>query len=157
LSGVNNCFGIKATKAQIAAGDCTLCWTHETIDGVYQKVQQHSANYPTPGDCFDAHAHLLTQPWYRLCIAARTPQEYAHALWLSHYATGIPGHPYDKALIDLMNQNNLYQYDALVTVTNIPRPTLNQAHLAQDLWKKLSDGYDTTTIANWLATNNLGA
>ena len=106
-----NCFGIKATVAQIQMGQATSCWTHETLGGQYQKMLQYFADYSTLGDCFDAHAHLLTTPWYQRCIDARTPQEYAHALWLCHYATGIPGHPYDAALIAVMDANDLYQFD----------------------------------------------
>jgi flagellum-specific peptidoglycan hydrolase FlgJ len=116
-SGHNNFFGIKATPAQIAAGHSTVRWTHETWNGQYVKVQQHFADYATPGDCFDAHAHLLTTPWYQRCIDAPNPQSYAHALWLCHYATGIPGHPYDQALINLMAANDLYQYDQKGPVT----------------------------------------
>lgn len=111
VSGKNNFFGIKATEAQVASGDATSRWTHETIGGVYSKKIQYFANYSSPADCFDAHARLLTHPWYQRCIDAATPAAYAHALWLDHYATGIPGHPYDQALIAIMDQNNLYQFD----------------------------------------------
>ena len=111
MSGRNNCFGIKATVTQIQMGQATSCWTHETLGGIYRKELQYFADYNTLGDCFDAHAHLLTTPWYQRCMNAQTPQEYAHALWLCHYATGIPGHPYDAALIAVMDANDLYQFD----------------------------------------------
>ena len=111
MSGRNNCFGIKATAAQIQMGQATSRWTHETLGGQYQKMLQYFADYNTLGDCFDAHAHLLTTPWYQRCIDATTSREYAHALWLCHYATGIPGHPYDAALIAVMDANDLYQFD----------------------------------------------
>lgn len=110
-SGRNNFFGIKANPEQISTGQFTTVWTHETLHGIYQKILQPFANYPDIQTCFDAHANLLTTPWYHLCIAATTPAAYAHALWLSHYATGIPGHPYDRVLIDLMTARDLYQFD----------------------------------------------
>jgi flagellum-specific peptidoglycan hydrolase FlgJ len=111
LSGVNNCFGIKATKAQIAAGDCTLCWTHETINGQYRKLPQYFANYKTLKDCFVAHAALLAEsPYYHIAQAARNPDAYAMAL-TGIYATGTPGKPYGEVLIEVMKENNLYQYD----------------------------------------------
>lgn len=111
-AGTNNYWGIKANADQIAAGQFKPVWTHETLNGIYQKVIQRFATYPTLESGFDAHAHLLTTPWYQRCIDAQTPNDYAHALWLCHYATGIPGHPYDQALINIMASNNLYQFDA---------------------------------------------
>lgn len=125
-SGTNNYWGIKANADQIAAGQYTTRWTHETINNVYQKLPQNFANYPDLQSGFDAHAHLLTTPWYQRCMDAKTPDDYAHALWLCHYATGIPGHPYDQALIDIMFVNNLYQFDAPtrgVPATPTPAPT----------------------------------
>ena len=110
-SGRNNFFGIKATAAQIAHGDYTIRWTGETIHGVYQKIRQPFANFDSPADCFDAHAYLLCQPWYAPCQRAPNPDAYAHALWLCHYATGEPGHPYDQVLISYMRLYNLYALD----------------------------------------------
>lgn len=111
VSGHNNYFGIKANAAQLTAGTYTTCWTHETLHGQYIKIPQHFADYTSVEAGFDAHAALLTTPHYARCIAAPNPQSYAHALWLCGYATGIPGHPYDKTLIDLMNSQDLYQFD----------------------------------------------
>ncbi len=110
-SGKNNYFGIKATEAQILAGKATQRWTHETLRGVYQKVTDYFADYDSVEDCFDAHAALLCTPWYARCVAAKTPADYAHALWECDYATGIPGHPYDSVLIGIMNTYDLYQFD----------------------------------------------
>lgn len=110
-AGSNNYWGIKANRAQIKAGTFRELWTHETINGRYISIPQRFATYPTLESGFDAHATLLTSPWYHLCIAATTPDDYAHALLKSKYATGIPGHPYDEVLIKLMHDNNLYQYD----------------------------------------------
>lgn len=111
LSGKNNSFGIKATKAQIAAKKATLRWTHETLHGQYVKVAQWFADYDTELDCFMAHAHLLaTSGYYTTAQHAANPKDYAMALQ-GIYATGIPGHPYGPALILIMDQNNLYQYD----------------------------------------------
>lgn len=111
MSGKNNCFGIKATQAQIDAGKASVCWTHETIDGVYEKIPQYFADFDSLKDCFMAHAALLAKsPYYHLAQAAQSPDAYAIAL-TGIYATGIPGHPYGKVLIDVMKANNLYAFD----------------------------------------------
>ena len=47
MSGRNNCFGIKANSAQIQIGSATSGWTHETLNGQYQKMLQYFADYPT--------------------------------------------------------------------------------------------------------------
>ena len=92
MSGTFNCFGIKATNEQIAAGQATLCWTTETLNGVYVRLPQYFANYSSYKDAFLAHAQLLADsPYYVRCQQAATPQEYAVALEESGYATGIPG------------------------------------------------------------------
>lgn len=110
-SGKNNYFGVKATKAQIAVGRATRRLTHETIKGVYQAMFQYFADYDDLTDAFIAHAQLLsTSRYYVKAQHAATPDAYAMALQ-GIYATGIPGHPYGEALIDIMKQNNLYQYD----------------------------------------------
>jgi flagellum-specific peptidoglycan hydrolase FlgJ len=112
VSGRKNYFGIKARlHNSIPTEPATERWTHETLHGIYQKVPQYFADYPSIEACFDAHAYLLCSPHYQRCVEATSPAAYAHALWLCNYATGIPGHPYDQALVQIMDQNNLYQYD----------------------------------------------
>lgn len=116
MSGKNNPFGIKATAEQIAAGKATVCWTHETVthaDGSqeYVKEPQYFADYESLREAFVAHAALLaTSPYYHLAQAAQSPDAYAIAL-TGIYATGIPGHPYGRALIDIMKEESLYAYD----------------------------------------------
>jgi hypothetical protein len=113
-SGKNNYFGIKASQAQIDAGQATKRLTHETINGQYVVKDLYFANYASVDECFAAHTALLTDPkmgWaYSQCWDAKTPDDYAHALKL-HYATGIPGHPYDTTLIDTMKRDGLYELD----------------------------------------------
>lgn len=111
-SGTNNFFGIKSTP-----NHGTLRWTHETLHGQYVKIPQWFADYPTIEAGFDAHAKLLTMANYAACTLAPTPAAYAHALLHCGYATGIPGHPYDTALIAIMDEFNLYHYDAIPTST----------------------------------------
>jgi len=111
MSGKNNPFGIKATKDQIAAGKATLCWTHETIEDQYIKEPLYFADYDSLKDAFIAHAALLAKsPYYHLAQSAQTPDAYAIAL-TGIYATGIPNHPYGRALIEIMKSENLYAYD----------------------------------------------
>lgn len=111
-SGKNNYFGIKANHLQIDEGKCTIRLTHETTSsGQYVKIPQYFADYDNLEACFDAHASLLCTPHYLDCQHARTPEEYCHALWKDGYATGIPKHPYDEVLIDIINTMKLKQYD----------------------------------------------
>jgi flagellum-specific peptidoglycan hydrolase FlgJ len=114
-SGKNNFFGIKASAAQIAAGQATLRWTHETIGGVYKPMPQYFADYADPAAGFLAHSALLCDPkmeWaYGDCWAAATPDAYAMALQ-EHYATGEPDHPYGATLIGIMKGADLYRFDA---------------------------------------------
>lgn len=112
-SGTYNYFGIKATKAQIAAGQATLRWTREVIDGVSREEPQYFANYPSVEAGFEAHGALLANsPWYHDFQVAPTPVAEAEALVRDHYATA-PN--YATALIAVMRQFNLTQYDVLVT------------------------------------------
>lgn len=108
MSGKNNPFGIKATPMQIAAGKATRVWTKEFTRGFYQSELLYFADYDSIEDAFDAHAFLLTHPWYQDCMNAQTPQEYAHALYRDHYATA-PN--YAAVLIEVMDANDLYQFD----------------------------------------------
>lgn len=117
-SGKNNYFGIKANKSQIVAGKYTSRWTHETLSTEqYVKLAQYFADYDNLEACFDAHATLLCTPHYIDCQRAATPEDYCHALWKDGYATGIPGHPYDTVLINIISTMNLKQYD-------LPRATV---------------------------------
>ena len=103
----DNPFGIKAVPGQADV----VAMTHETLHGIYVALPQHFAKFDSLEEAFDAHAKLLaTAPCYHAAQHAQTPDEYAHAL-LHIYATGIPGHPYDAALIAIMRGANLYQYD----------------------------------------------
>lgn len=108
-SGKNNYFGIKATAAQIAAGQATIKPTKEqNADGSYRRINSYFADYATLTDGFMAHAALLCRPWYKDCIAATTPEAYCHALSLDHYATE---HDYADILIRIIASFNLKQYD----------------------------------------------
>ena len=110
MSGANNPFGIKATAAQIAAGEATIRWTQEFIDGEYQKVQQYFADYPDLTGAFEAHARLLaTSPIYIEAQRASTVDYYVIAM-ARHYATD-PN--YASKILAIIRQNNLTQYDVI--------------------------------------------
>lgn len=108
-AGTNNFFGIKATKAQIAAGQATKVWTREFLNGRYYPEDLYFANYPSAEAGFDAHATLLTQPWYQPCIEATSVEAYAEALHACHYATA-PN--YVDALLSIIRFANLTQFDS---------------------------------------------
>lgn len=107
-AGHNNFFGIKATQAQIMAGESALIRTREW-NGRYLVPQDlHFATYATPEAAFDAHATLLCTPHYLRCQQSSTPADYARALQACGYATA-PN--YAAALIHLMASEDLYAYD----------------------------------------------
>ncbi len=107
-AGINNFFGIKATRAQIASGAATKVWTREFYNGRYVPEDLYFANYPSLEAGFDAHATLLTEPWYQLCIDAKDAFEYARALQACHYATAPD---YAEILISIITFNDLTRYD----------------------------------------------
>lgn len=108
MSGRNNAFGIKATPAQIAAGQATVRWTQEFYDGAYHKVEQYFADYPDMTGAFDAHAKLLaTSPIYVEAQRATNVQDYVTAM-AKHYATA-PN--YASVIMGVIHSNLLTQYD----------------------------------------------
>ena len=108
-AGHNNFFGIKATTQQVSTPNgATRVLTKEYINGSYVTESLYFANYPTPADCFDAHATLLTRPWFQRCIDATTVEAYAEALHTCGYATA-PN--YADAVLSVIAFNNLKQYD----------------------------------------------
>lgn len=143
VSGKNNYFGIKATQDQIASGNATSRWTHETFHGVYHPIQQWFADYDSIDDCFISHARLLsTSPYYWKARQAATPDEYAMALQ-GIYATGIPGHPYGEVLIKTMKSNALYAYDsppAPAAVAPFPLPEVGSPSWVQSSLNAIGSG-----------------
>jgi UPF0755 protein len=111
VSGAYNFFGIKATPAQIAAGDARVRMTSEYLGGRYVRIPQYFANYPSMAAGFMAHGQLLCEPWYADCIKAQTVEEYCVALHTDRYATE-PRYP--QILMNIINDFNLKQYDVLV-------------------------------------------
>jgi flagellum-specific peptidoglycan hydrolase FlgJ len=108
-SGKNNFFGIKATEAQIAAGQATPRTTKEQrADGSWYTITAYFADYASLTDGFTAHAALLCHPWYKDCIAATTPEAYCRALQTDHYATALN---YAVDLIQIINSMDLTKYD----------------------------------------------
>lgn len=108
VSGRNNYFGIKATQAQIDAGNATQRLTNEFYGGQMHQVEQWFANYDSLVDGVDAHSALLITPHYQACQNAQTPEDYCRALQACGYATA-PN--YASVLIGVINSANLKQYD----------------------------------------------
>ena len=63
-AGQNNLWGMKANDQQLKLGQFVSVWTLEVINGVSRRMVQNFATFPSLADGFDAHAHLLTMPWY---------------------------------------------------------------------------------------------
>lgn len=113
-SGTFNYFGIKATKAQIAAGQATLKMTREVIGGRSIEEPQYFANYPSVDAGFKAHGALLANnSWYKDFQVAPTASAEAEALVKDHYATA-PN--YATTLIVVIRQYDLAQYDTAAPI-----------------------------------------
>lgn len=108
VSGVNNYFGIKATKAQIDSGQATSRWTKEFVGGKYVAEQQWFADYASATEGFAAHTALLMTPHYADCQDAQTAFDYCRALKACGYATA-PN--YADVLISIIQSDDLEQYD----------------------------------------------
>lgn len=108
-AGSLNGFGIQ----KLAGLPSVAAASHEYRSGVLVPVIEYFAKFASVADAFDEHAKLLaTNPVYAPAMAvANDPKAFAHAL-LHRYATA-PN--YDTALINLMDEDNLYQYDVLLT------------------------------------------
>jgi hypothetical protein len=134
-AGSNNPFGIKAVAGQPSVS----AWTHETLNGRYVSVIQNFAAFANIDDAFEAHARLLaTSRYYVEAQHADNPKSFALALQ-GVYATGIPGHPYGLALIALMDENDLYQYDLTSSQAIAQSPVdLSNARGVQNALRKLT-------------------
>ena len=119
LSGVNNGFGIKATPAQVEAGEATYLWTHEVIKGETVKVKQWFANYASLRDAYIAHAKLLaTGKPYAEARKATTPQEFIRIAG-KKYATAPD---YAAVIISVMDRDGLYRYDKAASAPSATKP-----------------------------------
>jgi flagellar protein FlgJ len=103
-----NLFGIKALggkKGTIAIGIVNSM----TIDGGKSHSQPFRA-YASWGDSIRDHSLFLQGPRYKPCMAVKNnPNEFARQLQKCGYC---PEGTYATTLIQIMKQNNLYQYDA---------------------------------------------
>ncbi|MDE2020922.1 MAG: glucosaminidase domain-containing protein, partial [Patescibacteria group bacterium] len=78
LSGKNNPFGIKATQAQIDAGDATRCPTKEFVNGAYVAEDLWFADYASLDDAFMEHGRLLaTSGYYVRARHATSAEQFA--------------------------------------------------------------------------------
>ena len=108
LTGANNPFGVKAPELSIPG---RMCWTHETIGGVSERVQRRFRDFPDVQAAFRYHGMLIaTDPRYRAAYAVRDQLEpYVRALG-PVYATGKG---YAEQLLELIHENKLEQFDRL--------------------------------------------
>lgn len=127
MSGKNNPFGIKATGAQIAAGQATVRWTQEFFGGAYHKVEQYFADYPDMTGAFDAHAHLLaTSPIYVEAQRATNVHDYVVAM-AKHYATAPT---YAGIILGVIHSSLLTQYDSRPAAVLPPAPVPDDTDMA---------------------------
>jgi flagellum-specific peptidoglycan hydrolase FlgJ len=103
----NNYFGIKDTDECEGYVEFT---TTEFIHGKPERVLARFEKYPTIAACFAHHGRLLSEAKrYKPAMAVRQePEKFAQALQDCGYSTSPT---YAHALIQLVHQYNLTQYD----------------------------------------------
>lgn len=113
---------VKLPAAGVPAEKATLCWTHETVNGVSVRCQQWFKDYDSPDAWFEDHCKLLaTGAPYKAAMRVLTanggPADpgrvalYVKAM-AKRYATATN---YADTLLGIMRQHNLYQYDRYAT------------------------------------------
>jgi archaellin len=115
--GANNYFGIKASErpdgsinyGQIASG-WTWAWTKEWDGAAYVDAHERFRAYQTMADSFRDLGDLYTQnARYAAALQQRAdPREFARRIAQAGFATAPD---YADRLIQLMDEQNLYQYD----------------------------------------------
>jgi flagellar protein FlgJ len=105
----NNCFGVKAEHLNVP-GSYAEFPTMEYMFGVKKLVLAGFEKYANAEASFEDHAKLLHDaPRYVPAMkAAKSPQAFALMLQKCGYSTN-PN--YGTALIELMREHDLYQYD----------------------------------------------
>jgi hypothetical protein len=132
VSGVNNYWGVKANKAQIAAGKFKVCLTHEVIHGKTVAIYDKFASYDSLRDGYIEQAKLLvTSPYYEKSRHDDNPEQYAIDVAV-HYATA-PNYP--QVIIAYMRSHDLARYDRVTAVSKaIPtklKPPIHEEKKAQ--------------------------
>ena len=109
-SGVNNFGGIKANKAEIAAGKFRKCPTHEVVNGETVSVLADFASYDTVEAFYEAHARVIaTYSGYKVGWAAKTADEFLAGI--AHpYATADKA-SYIAAVKGVMDHYGLRKFD----------------------------------------------
>ena len=112
-AGSNNPFGIKA-EHKSDPNSYVEAMTTEYVKGVLVHVEQPFQKYPTLAAAFIDHGRLLsTAPRYAPAMAEKNdPAEFATQLQKCGYSTSPT---YAEALIGLINQYNLHQYDQKIS------------------------------------------
>lgn len=111
----NNLFGIKAGSSWTGAK--SLEWTHETVNGQRIQVQAWFRNYDSYLDSIKDHSRIL---WYSRYENLHGEKDYrlaAKYLQFDGYATDPT---YAEQLIDVIEKNNLVQYDTMSTWSGVP-------------------------------------
>ena len=115
VTGANNYFGVKAPELSIPG---RMCWTHETVHGVSERVQRRFRDFSDVQSAFDYHGLLIaTDPRYRAAYRLRDQLEpYVNALG-PVYATA---EDYAGELLGLIRCNHLAQFDLPIVARTPP-------------------------------------
>lgn len=133
LSGANNYWGVKANKAQIAAGKYKLCRTREVINGKSVYIMDKFASYDSLEEGYIKQAELLvTSKIYEASRHDTDPHQYLIDI-AKHYATDPR---YAAVVWGYMQKNKLLQYDhpahSPILVDNPPlKPPVNEQKKVQ--------------------------
>ena len=111
----NNLFGYKYYEG--CGRDWQLLWTWECIDGQYVKVQAKFRKYNSLDESLEDYAKLIgTSKRYTPVRACKDYKCAAYQIKACGYATG---HQYDKSIINVIEQYQLYELDAPMEDYNI--------------------------------------
>ena len=112
--GSHNYFGIKAIFGQ----PYVTATTSEYLNGQWVRIPQNFAKYASDAEGFDAHGKFLgLNKRYAPAFKTKSAEDFARAIAKAGYATA-PG--YGDALVKLMRDYHLEQYDVLPVVPVTP-------------------------------------
>lgn len=130
----NNIFGIKVGSNW--KGKKQLVDTREFVNGEWINIKAWFRDYDSIADCIEDRNKFLQYPRYKKVLTSKNYKEACIEISKSGYATD-PN--YTKMLIDIIEQNKLYEFDKeVVEVSNLLRRG-SRGNQVKDLQSKLNN------------------
>ena len=115
----NNIFGIKADKNW--KGKTKTVRTREYINGVEVYVDAVFRDYNSIEECLKDRFEFLSKPRYVKVVGAKDYKTACLEIWKAGYATDPK---YAELLINIIEQNKLYEFDEMVKERQVKVPVL---------------------------------